>query len=127
MDIENNWHSKNFDFSQSVKTKSGTSEQTNGVSNKTAAKKEVSTKTQKEVQSKTQKQTQNDSQNRQTKLTSFFPIRRSERRPKQESEAIQQKLIDERLLADDDEELGLEIRQIPEKVSTNVSVVVGDF
>jgi hypothetical protein len=59
-------------------------------------------------------------------LTSFFPIRRSERRPKQESEAIQQKLIDERLLADDDEELGLEIRKIPEKVSTNVSVVVGD-
>ena len=52
----------------------------------------------------------------QTKLTSFFPIRRSERRPKLESEALQQKLIDERLLADHDQDLGLEIKQIPEKV-----------
>ena len=56
-----------------------------------------------------------ESQN-QTKLTSFFPIRRSERRPKLESEALQQKLIDERLLADHDQDLGLEIKQIPEKV-----------
>ena len=41
-----------------------------------------------------------------------------------ESEAMQQKYIDERLLADHDEDLGLEVKMIPEKVTkvtTNTS------
>ena len=52
----------------------------------------------------------------QPKLTSFFPIRRSERRPKHESEAAMQKLIEDRLIVDNDKGLDLEIRDIPGKV-----------
>ena len=53
----------------------------------------------------------------QTRLTSYFPVRRSERRPKHETELEMQKLIEHRLLVDNDEGLDLEIRNIPEKAS----------
>ena len=58
----------------------------------------------------------------QTKLTSFFPIRRSERRPKTEVEAKQQKTIEDRLLSNNDSELGLKIQYFPEKVRTSFSL-----
>ena len=56
-------------------------------------------------------------QQQQTKLTSFFPIRRSERRPKTEVEAKQQKSLEDRLHFSNDAELGLKVQYFSEKVT----------
>ena len=55
-------------------------------------------------------------QQQQTKLTSFFPIRRSERRPKTEVEAKQQKSLEDRLHYSNDAQLGLKVQYFSEKV-----------
>ncbi len=71
---------------------------------------------QQQQQQQQQQQPIPQQQQHQTKLTKFFPIRRSERRPKTEVEAKQQKTIEDRLAVNNDSELGLKIQFFPEKV-----------
>lgn len=69
-------------------------------------------------------------QQHQSKLTNFFPIRRSERRPKTEVEAKQQKTIEERLISNSDTDLGLKVQHFPEKgrgVSATRNFSKGEF
>ena len=75
---------------------------------------------QQQQQQQQQQQPIPQQQQHQTKLTKFFPIRRSERRPKTEVEAKQQKTIEDRLAVNNDSELGLKIQFFPEKVMKEI-------